>query len=1116
MAALLDQGQFNAATGAARSLVDSLQSQSGGALDLAKASDVLVQALIANGMGASPETLVIAERSLNARTSRLGERHPDSISSLQTLGEVLRAQGQPLRAIEVFTRVTELQDQSSGIDRVLRGRALDRLSTALREASRYDEAVETANRAVAVKEGAAERREQARSHEVLALALLRRGRVGDAGPVVDRVLQLRRGRDEEHPDYIGTLSLLSDNDWANGRFVEAKDNADRALALAERSLRTEHPAIAECLRRLAAAHLELWDIQTAHDLGARSLDLAQRALGASHPAIAEHLNDLANATFLLGDYTEARRLYDRYLTIREGQFGPNHDAVATAAYNLALVDASLGDYESSRGEYDRAARVWESLRGPSHPFVAQALLAQAIVIRHQGSPSDAVPLLERVLSTYQQSSTTEGGAIAETLTELAQCYLQLGKSIEAAELSGQARRIWTAAGSPDDQRHAATLALAAELEAGRGDLSASTRDYHLALAIDERVLGTTHPETAQIQLSLARTLARSARRSEAITAARKTEAVGREHLRLMLRALPERQALAYASVRPRGLDVMLSLAGANRAEITDSFDAVIRGRALVLDEISTRLRLSPAAGPAMVTLASDLAKAQQRIAGLIVQGAGAMPRQRYEQLLTAAREDRERTERRLAEANAEFRVERDRAQTGLGDVAKALPAGVVLVSFVRYQQLRLRATPHHEQGDEKSDEMETPSYMAFVLRSSGTPIAVRIGNAAEVEARVARWRSDVAAEALSASPNSGQPSLSSQNSGLALRSLVWDPVSAHLSGASTVLVVADGVLGLVPFAALPAGSGVYLLEQGPPIHYLTAERDVVLAPVQPYRAPEGLLAVGGPAFDRLGTASAAPLPASRETPRPSALRTAPSSCDGLRQHRFEPLAATLDEVRDLARIWANAGLESKSALLLTGVDATERAVKGSAGNHLVLHLATHGFFVEDMCSATTPAPSGRRGVGGLSSSVPVQNPLRLSGLALAGANLRAQASPDQDDGILTAEEVSSLDLRGVQWAVLSACDTGVGEIKAGEGVFGLRRAFQVAGARTVIMSLWSVEDQSTRAWMRALYEGRFQRHLSTADAVHQASLSVLRDRRARGLSTHPFFWAAFVAAGDWR
>jgi CHAT domain-containing protein len=146
----------------------------------------------------------------------------------------------------------------------------------------------------------------------------------------------------------------------------------------------------------------------------------------------------------------------------------------------------------------------------------------------------------------------------------------------------------------------------------------------------------------------------------------------------------------------------------------------------------------------------------------------------------------------------------------------------------------------------------------------------------------------------------------------------------------------------------------------------------------------------------------------------------------------------------------------------------------------------------------------------------LQNPLRLAGLALAGANRRESAGPGRDDGILTCEEIAALDLSGARWAVLSACDTGVGEIRAGEGVLGLRRAFQIAGARTVVMSLWSVDDQATRVWMRALYEGRFQDRLSTADAVHAANLKVLRDRRAKGESVEPFYWAAFVAAGDWK
>jgi CHAT domain-containing protein len=190
----------------------------------------------------------------------------------------------------------------------------------------------------------------------------------------------------------------------------------------------------------------------------------------------------------------------------------------------------------------------------------------------------------------------------------------------------------------------------------------------------------------------------------------------------------------------------------------------------------------------------------------------------------------------------------------------------------------------------------------------------------------------------------------------------------------------------------------------------------------------------------------------------------------------------------------------------------------------VLHLATHGFFLGGEC---TSALDSARGIGGLAEApqakpgavaAPVagENPLVLSGLALSGANHRAAAGEGEDDGILTAEEIASLDLSGVEWAVLSACDTGIGDIRAGEGVFGLRRAFQVAGAGTLIMSLWSVDDEATRAWMRALYEARLEGHLDTAEAVRQASLAVLRARRGAGASTHPFYWAAFVAAGDWR
>ena len=202
------------------------------------------------------------------------------------------------------------------------------------------------------------------------------------------------------------------------------------------------------------------------------------------------------------------------------------------------------------------------------------------------------------------------------------------------------------------------------------------------------------------------------------------------------------------------------------------------------------------------------------------------------------------------------------------------------------------------------------------------------------------------------------------------------------------------------------------------------------------------------------------------------------------------------------------------ALRLTGAAASESAFKAQAAGRRILHIATHGFFLDGRCAAS-PDPSGKS-TAASAAKVVKQNPLVLSGLILAGANHRNATAPDQEDGVLTAEEVAALDLNGVEWAVLSGCDTGVGEVRAGEGVFGLRRAFQAAGARTVIMSLWPVEDQTTRQWMTTLYRARLTRKLSTASAVREAGLALLRARRTRGLSAHPFYWAAFVAAGDWR
>jgi len=198
----------------------------------------------------------------------------------------------------------------------------------------------------------------------------------------------------------------------------------------------------------------------------------------------------------------------------------------------------------------------------------------------------------------------------------------------------------------------------------------------------------------------------------------------------------------------------------------------------------------------------------------------------------------------------------------------------------------------------------------------------------------------------------------------------------------------------------------------------------------------------------------------------------------------------------VASLWQS----EENVVLLTGSRASEAAFKEAAPGKRILHLATHAYFLDPECFADS---------GGVDNSY---NPLLLSGFALAGANKRSDAALDAEDGILTAQEIASLDLSATHWAVLSACGTGTGAIQSGEGVLGLQRAFRIAGARTLITSLWAVEDNAAQQWMIALYDTK----PDAITAVRHASLTILDERRANNQDTHPFYWAAFVASGDWR
>jgi CHAT domain-containing protein len=456
-------------------------------------------------------------------------------------------------------------------------------------------------------------------------------------------------------------------------------------------------------------------------------------------------------------------------------------------------------------------------------------------------------------------------------------------------------------------------------------------------------------------------------------------------------------------------------------------------------------------------------------------------------------QQKEGFESRLSRLSAPFRQQQKQADFTPAQLQQTLPADTALVDFLFYI--------HHDHTQTELSKRYQRRLSAWVVRPDQGLVRVDLGLAEPIEQAATAWR-----QALT---RRGAASTAGRN----LHQLLWQPLAKHLVGARTVLISPDGVLGTVPFAALPGRKeGTYLIEDVAvavvPVPQLLPQ---VLAPVlRDSRLKPSLLVVGDVNFDSTQTTVASAV--DRSAPRGT-----------LRQ--WPKLPATQAEVAAVKDSFTRLFRGGTVTDLREG-EARKAAVRQALAKNRYAHLATHGFFappaLKSALADTRPGASvglfGREGVTGW-------HPLLLSGLVLAGAN--KEAKPGEEDGILTALEVSEMDLGGLELAVLSACETGLGRQAGGEGLLGLQRAFSVAGCRSVMASLWKVDDRATQALMAAFYRVYWgEKVVSRALALRQAQLSLLKEgvrgRVGKALPVRkdnrlpPYYWAAFVLSGDWR
>ena len=393
------------------------------------------------------------------------------------------------------------------------------------------------------------------------------------------------------------------------------------------------------------------------------------------------------------------------------------------------------------------------------------------------------------------------------------------------------------------------------------------------------------------------------------------------------------------------------------------------------------------------------------------------------------------------------------AAVSLDAVQGAIPRDAVLIEFFRYRPF----DPHVTKIVER---FGPPKYAAFALRRTGGPVWLELGDAAQIDTRVDELRGSL--------QNPRRKDVRERAE--ALRTLLTAPLEALAGTAEQVLLAPDGNLNLLPFQALTGVDGRFLIERYR-FTYLTSGRDVVMR-TSDVKATRSMV-IGNPAFGRATAAS-----------RRSVSRT------------FVRLPGADREAREVANL-------VEGALVLRGRDASERNLK-AAQSPSVLHIATHGFF---LAATGQDAIVGLRGIRPAGStalaSIP---PLLRSGLALAGAN--TSTPTDSEDGILTASEAAMLDLRGTALVFLSACESGLGVVNAGESVYGLRRAFVIAGAQSQVLTLWQVSDDATRHFVVKFYQ-KVAKGASRSAALQDAQREALANPNRR----HPFYWAAFIFSG---
>ena len=807
--------------------------------------------------------------------------------------------------------------------------------------------------------------------------------------------------------------------------------------------------------------------------------------GSDQLLLSSALNNLAESYREDGKYANAEQLYLRSIELDEKYRPPGDATVSSSLNNLGLLYKQEGRYGEAEPLHIRALSLTTKAYGKDDVRVAITLNCLGSLYMAQGRYADAEPLAVRSLQIRQKLLPPDHPDIGTALNNLALIYFLEHKVSDARSMEEQAVRIDRNAWGNDASVVAVDLINLGDMNKSLGDDRAAESDYLEALRIQQKALGPDHPEVEHASMTLAGFYASKDDYRKAEPYFQQAFASLTRQFHYHFTYMSEQDRLGFlqtvSSVFPAYLNFCFKYRDQDPSLRGAMYDIVLLQKGLVVESmVSFRERLATRGDKQSLQLLDELAARRANIAKIERGPSSASPRSRAE--VDRLEREANQLERELAKQSAVAGERGTLASATWRDVQKALSPGQAAVEYLQL--------PLH-----RPDGGTTSQFVALVVTAGreAWPSVVSLGETPELEYAVLHDYWDHV-------DNKVSPSAT----GLPLYNAFWKPIAAQLAGAKQVYVSPDGLLNEISFAALPADDGKLLIEDYD-VRTVLSTKDLLRK--SQLTANRSAVLVGDPFFD-LSAADAAKVLAARTGKQAAGDRSKRSTSPASGQSNprvstrspepgrlLERLPGTAVEVKAIADLLREKGWRVES---FVGQDALEENVK-TVNHPRLLHIATHGFFDPDQ------KPVGDR----------FQDPMLGSGLYFAGANRalsELQASNNLESGILTAYEATTLDLQGTELVVLSACETGLGHTSNGEGVFGLRRAFQEAGAQTLMMSMWKVPDAETELLMQLFYQ-KWLAGKDKHEALREAQLEVRKGVISHWHQDRPHDWAAFVLVG---